>query len=291
MPGTYSSSACPVSSEIIVAVVDAIRSHPAATQGRYDDLAAYMQKNVLAPHGFCCASESSCRGSLKPALEFSPGQLSFLGRHYDLAVEGVPLRILVLGMDTGRTDASVGLDQRRQQIYDRIPETFNKRNSHMRGTTLALRVLLGCESWDTPADEYLALDGARVHVLDAYAMANLRLCSATKPPSTNSRATTMMSRNCLRHLRTTIELLEPTIVVTQSVAIRTRIASLIRQQETVTSHLEVVELAGVRGVLLAAFSHPTAREPNAWSSPRRRYFREVVRHTLQEARSLALRGL
>ncbi len=247
-----------------------------------------MAGEVLGQHGFCCASESSCRGSLNPDLEFSPGQLSFLGRHYDLAVDRVPLRILVLGMDTGRTDTSVGLDQRRQQIYDRIPESFNRRNSHMRGTTLALRVLLGRESWDTPADEYLALDGARVHLLDAYAMANLRLCSATKPPSTNSRATTTMSRNCLRHLRATIELLEPTIVVTQSVAIRPRIAPLIRQPETVAPHLEVAEVAGVGGVLLASFSHPTAREPSAWSSPRRQYFRDVVCPTLRRARQLAL---
>jgi hypothetical protein len=207
-----------------------VRSDPSATEDRYRRLSNYMAGEVLAPHGFCCASESACRGSLKPDLEFSPGQLSFLGRHYDLTVESVPLRILVLGMDTGRTDTSVGLDQRRQQIYDRIPEAFNKRNSHMRGTTLALRVLLGRESWDTPGDEYLALDHARVHLLDAYAMANLRLCSATKPPTTTSRATTMMSRNCLRHLRATIELLEPTIVVTQSVAIRRRIDSASAQR-------------------------------------------------------------
>jgi hypothetical protein len=198
------------------------------------------------------------------------------------------LRILVLGMDTGRPDGGVTMDQRRQQIYARIPEPFSKRNPHMRGTTLALRVLFGREQWQERREEFLELNGEPVHLLDAYAMANVRLCSAINPGSTKSKGTRTMSRNCLRHLRATVEILQPQVVVLQGARIRESAGPLMRDPDRLGPNLERVELAGVP-VLLASFGHPSYPGPKGnWSWPSSSYFAAVVVPALQDARRLAI---
>jgi hypothetical protein len=248
-----------------------------------------MREHVLSPSGFCCDNEDACRGSVGVADAFAAGQLSHVGHHYDLSVRDKPFRIMVLGMDTGRPDGGVSLDQRRQQIYDRIPESFGRRNPHMRGTTLALRGLLGREDWDDEAQERIQLADESVHLLDAYAMANSRLCSAFKPGSTKSRGTPRMSANCLRHLRATFEILEPDVVVIQGTAVRTAIEPLVRQSEPVGTNLESTELAGAP-IVLASFAHPSYPGPKFnWSWPSAPYFQSVVLPTLRHGRELTLR--
>jgi hypothetical protein len=266
-----------------------LASDPAATQKRYEALAEYMDADVLSvAKGFCCRAEASCRGSLGASDAFAAGQLSHVGRHYDLAVDRHPFRILVLGMDTGRPDGGVSLDQRRQQIYDRIPERLSQRNAHMRGTSLALRVLLAREAWDDPEDERLdGLASEPVHMLDAYAMANSRLCSAFKPGSTKSKGTPRMSANCLPHLRATLEALEPQVIVIQGAPLRDAIKPLVRQSERLGANLERVEVAEGE-VLLASFAHPTAWGGFNWSRPSSPYFQSAVLPTLREARGRAL---
>ncbi|HEY4451356.1 MAG TPA: hypothetical protein VGN13_07150 [Solirubrobacteraceae bacterium] len=268
---------------------DELRSDPRSTQRRYDELAAYMHDHVLSPEGFCCASEASCRGSLGAADAFAAGQLSHVGHHYDLFAGERPLRVLVLGMDTGRPDGGVTLEQRRQQVYDRVPEPFSRRNPHMRGTTLALRVLLGREQWDDRAEESLVgLGREPVHLLDAYAMANSRLCSAFKPGSTKSRGTPRMSANCLRHLDATLAILVPQVVVIQGAAVRTAIQPLVRRAEALGPSLERAELPNGE-VLLASFAHPSYPGPKFnWSWPSSPYFQAVVLPTLRQTRRLAL---
>lgn len=265
-----------------------LRSDPAATQRRYESLGAYMAEHVLASGGLCCADERGCRSSVGVADAFAAGQLSHVGQHYDLCVRDKPFRIMVLGMDTGRPDGGVTLDQRRKQIYDRIPEPFSRRNPHMRGTTLALRGLLGREDWDDVAQERIELCREPVHLLDAYAMANSRLCSAFKPGSTKSRGTPAMSANCLRHLRATLEILAPQVVVIQGTAVRAAIEPLIRRSERVGANLEFTELATARTVV-ASFAHPSYPGPKFnWSWPSSPYFRSVVLPTLRRASTLTL---
>ena len=267
----------------------ALDSDPVATQQRYDSLAAYMREYVLSPSGFCCDNEDACRGSVGVADAFAAGQLSHVGHHYDLSVGDKPFRIMVLGMDTGRPDGGVTLDQRRQQIYDRIPESFSRRNPHMRGTTLALRALLGREDWDDAAQERVQLADESVHLLDAYAMANSRLCSAFKPGSTKSKGTPTMSANCLRHLRATLDILEPHVVVIQGTGVRTAIQPLVHQSERVGTNLESTELAGAL-VVVASFAHPSYPGPQFnWSWPSAPYFQSVVLPTLRQGRELTLR--
>ena len=271
---------------------DLLRFDPAATERRYDALALYMQTRVLSLGNFCCANEHGCRSSLRPGDMFAAGQLSHVGRHYDLSIDGRPFRILVLGMDTGRPDSGVTLDRRRQQIYDRIPEAFSRRNPHMRGTSLALRVLLGREDWeDRTQEHFLAPNAEPVHLLDAYAMANSRLCSAFSPGSTKSRGTAQMSVNCLGHLRATLEILEPQVIVIQGTAVRTAVQPLLPGGQRVSPNLERAEVAG-EPVVLASFAHPSYPGPRFnWSWPTAPYFRAVVLPTLRHARVLALEGL
>jgi len=268
---------------------DLVRFDPAATQRRYDALALYMQTKVLSADGFCCAHEQDCRSSLRLGDAFAAGQLSHVGRHYDLSLAGRPFRILVLGMDTGRPDGGVGLERRREQIYARIPEALSRRNPHMRGTSLALRVLLERERWEDPSQErFVGPDGEPVHLLDAYSMANSRLCSAFRPPSTKSHGTARMSSNCLGHLRVTLEILEPQVIVIQSIAVRRAVQALFAITDRVSPNLELAELEGDR-VVVAAFAHPSYPGPRFdWSRPSAPYFQGVVLPTLREARSRAL---
>jgi hypothetical protein len=248
-----------------------------------------MQQHVLSVEGFCCINGLSCRGSVGADDAFAAGQLSHVGRHYDLSIGRRPFRILVLGMDTGRADGGVTLNQRREQVYDRIPEPFSRRNPHMRGTTLALLALHGRESWDDRAQERLSgLADEPIHVLDAYAMANSRLCSAFRPGSTKRKGTPRMSANCLGHLRATLEILEPQVVVIQGAAVRTAIQPLVARAERVGPNLEDTTLAGGR-VALASLAHPSYPGPKFnWSWPSSPYFQSVGLPTLRRARRLAL---
>ena len=270
---------------IIAGVSDEMRSDPSATQRRYESLRAYMDMHVLGRSGFCCTDADRCRGSLRPADLFAAGQLSYVGRHFDMQTGGRPYRVMVLGMDTGRPDESVTLDRRRQQVYDRIPEPFSRRNPHMRGTTLALRALFGKTDWDDASQEWIEIAGGEsVHLLDAYAMANSRLCSAFRAGSTNSTGTRQMSAHCLRHLRATLEILEPHVVVVQGSRLRPSLQPLIDNSERISPNLEFAELAGVE-TALASFAHPSYPGPKFnWSWPSSPYFQSVVLPTLLRAR-------
>jgi hypothetical protein len=269
-------------------LVSEIESDPLSTQARYERLEGYAHRHILGEGGFCCAREDSCRGSVRPELVYAAGQLSHVGRHYDISVAGRPLRILVLGMDTGRADSGVTMATRREQVYERIPEPFTRRNPHMRGTTLALRALLGSEDWPTRAGEYFEFHGEPVHVLDGYAMANLRLCSAIDAGSTRSRGTPVMGRNCLPQLRATIAILEPTVIVIQGLNVRREADALIRRVRALSTELELAEVADMP-VVLASFMHPSYPGPTGnWSWPTSPYFVDRVLPALRRAQELAL---
>ena len=239
---------------------------------------------MLGPRGFCCVHAAECEASAKDkGLYFAPGQLSYVGAHYGLSVAGRPFRILVIAMDTGGTDSEVTMERRREHIQ-RV--RFSHRNQHMSGTTLALRVLLGSEDWSAPAGE---LWGESVHVLDSYAMANLRLCSAVMPGSRRSRGTRQMSVNCLEHLRATVQILEPTVIVVEGKSGWPYVARLMSAPRMGFEELGLVDVAGVR-VVLASFKHPSTPRWNDgnWSSPDCLYFTDTVLPALRQAQELAL---
>jgi hypothetical protein len=221
-------------------------------------------------------------------IDFAAGQLSHLGRFYDMEVDGVPLRILVIGMETGRTDTEVTLPMRRQQILESAALTPTERNQHMVGVTHALRTLHGRPIGDDSIDELLDFGDThgRVHMFDAYAMANVRLCTSVKAGTKKSYPTAVMTRNCARHLKETIRILQPTVCVVQSTDIPKAMAPIVTHRRLLAPYLAEVEISGVQ-TLMAEFCHPTAWGELNWGRwTNMPYLQDAVIPTLNEARAL-----
>jgi hypothetical protein len=254
-----------------------------------NQLREYMDKNVLAPErSFVCKSVEACKRSAEardPHCRFFEGQLSHVGTHYDLTQDGRPLRILVVPMDTGHGPPRVTLEDRRRQVD--TAKSQDGRNHHMWGTVLVLRLAVGREPGRDPEGEMLRVDVGNwtdvVHLVDCYAMANVRLCSATAATGRESRGTRTMSWNCLRHLEATAKILQPSLCIIQGAGVKTDIdtapASIFGRRERITDNLEWVHLDG-RQVLLASFWHPS----RTWFWPEAPYLRDVVVPTIRAAR-------
>jgi hypothetical protein len=265
---------------------------PKRTARRVRRLRRYTDAEVFGDHGFVCTSADECRASVfnkkaGASCCYWEGQLSYVGRHYDVSERGLPLRVLIIAMDTGRPPAHVTLGDRRSQVATSAGKAYSSRNPHMRGTTSALRVVFGGKPGADRDGEHLNVGGSRpVHVFDAYAMANLRLCSATDGTSSRSVGTKTMSRNCLRHLAATITILEPTVCIAQGINVRKRLEPILDVETTVSSQLSQVRLAG-QSCLLASFTHPSV--PNGWQHWGRLtsvpYLTDVVVPTLRLART------
>ena len=243
-------------------------SDPATTARRIGRLSHYLTTNVLAESGRCvCRNLDRCRrsalhdraGARRPAAAFAAGQLSHVGHHYDLRVDGRPLRILVVAMETGRARENVGLDARRAEVLASAALAFSARNPHMRGVASALRLAVGGLPGVDRDGERLRLAGhpPSVHLFDAYAMANLRLCSATVSGSAKSLGNPTMSRNCLPHLTATVRILQPTLCIVQGVVVHRTLTTVMSNRQRLGSNLERARIAGV-DILVAGFTHPSA---------------------------------
>lgn len=243
----------------------------ATTAARIELLQDYMSKNVFGADGFVCASADACRRSVlvdpqgrrRDDRRFYEGQLSHVGHHYDLVQDGLPLRILVVAMETGRDHVGVTLTDRRLQLAQSAALPFSSRNPHMRGTTSVLRATIGRSPSDDRAGELIELpnEPEPVHLFDCYAMANIRLCSATVAGTSTSKGTAVMSRNCLQHLAATIEILEPTMVIVQGIPVAKDLDALVTTRERLVPELRTATICGV-DVALACFTHPSAQSLN-----------------------------
>jgi hypothetical protein len=214
----------------------------AESMRRQVELAAYMDRHVLGPDGFCCSSATRCLDSAmaqEDPIDFGAGQLSHLRKFYDIEEDSVPLRILVIAMETGRPDNGVTLPMRRLQVLDSAARAPRSRNQHMVGVTHALRTVHGRPIGDDPEGESLDFgdNHNRVHMFDAYAMANVRLGTSVKAGTTNSRPTSVMTKNCVRHLRETVRILQPTVCVVQSTRIPKALVPVVTRRREVAPHL------------------------------------------------------
>ena len=178
-------------------------------------LEKYFSRNVMVPgpnSQFCCEHEEACRDSAKRrGKAFRAGQLSYVGDGYAVEIDGRPMRILVVAMQVG-TDEVIDMNRRSEQMDERKHQCKKDRNKHMQGVTEVLQVLFGL---DPGGSEKINEDS---HVFDAFAMANSVLCSKLKSDGGRSGSPTdKMLTNCREHLRQTIVLLEPTIIVSQGI--------------------------------------------------------------------------
>lgn len=135
--------------------------------------------------------------------------------------------------------------------------------------------------------------------MQCYALGNKRLRSAVKPVESakgrgfQAETVPAMDRACLPHLAATVRILEPTLVILQSTALRKLISPYVNNVEQIDAaneHLEYAEFAGVETVI-ANFSHPAAHFPQNWGSSHRNvYAMEVVAPTLATDRGFLLAG-
>ena len=269
-----------------------LRADPAATALRLRALGDYMDVNVLGPEGFCCSSYQACLSSIRPQDRFYEGQLSHVGRHYDLHRDGRALRIVVVGQEYGGTRTSISLQERYKELHDAsglacryyADSEHPARNPHMRGTTSALRVILGKGLGADWEEEFVqTAEGERFHVFDAFALVNALLCGAHPVRGAQGRSTKVMRRNCMRHFAATMAILQPTLMVLQGEGVQNWIGPVLGLMNDRTEHLAEARLVGQR-VLVCRFSHPSAHGALRWGdrldAP---YLRGVVEPTLRLA--------
>lgn len=263
-----------------------------ATQQRVNDIKRYMNKNVLAGKEFICSSWGECKSSIGSDCTFKEGQLSHLGKHFDLSLDGRELRLVVVGQEVaGKGTARTTMAERYANVHDGsgMKRRFvsdadhTRRNPHMRGTTLALRTIFGSHPALQREGEFIDINGEQVHIFDCFALVNRLLCAAHLEGTSTGKSTKTMLSNCERHFRATLEILEPTIVVIQGVRMWKWSKSVLRPREKLSNHLFRCELEG-RDVLVAPFTHPSARGAQRWDSPTSTYFKEIVEPTLSQAR-------
>lgn len=275
--------------EILKAPKHGFEHDEPATRDRLARLDAYFRSNVLDNKRFVCSSWRDCEASISPGSTFKEGQLSHVGKHYDLERAGQALRIVVVGQEVaGKGKPRTTMDERYARVHDGSGLTLRldsdgehkRRNPHMRGTTLALRTILGLPGTNH-ATEFLYLDEESVHIFDCFALVNRLLCAAHLQGTSTGKSTTTMLNNCERHFRATLEILEPTIVVIQGIKVWKWSQNVLVPVKERSDNLFECDLAG-RRVMVAAFTHPSAWGPAGWASPSP-YFKDVVRPTLRRA--------
>lgn len=225
--------------------------------------------------------------------------MSHVGRRFDLVLGGKPLRVLVVGQESGLPkDPSslwgrkVSLEARYHQIHDvaglekrYYAEPGHKgRNPHMRGTTSALRAVFGKGLGHDYEGEFIdPVNGRPFHIFDGFALVNRLLCSAGPAQTSQGRPTATMFNNCAKHFAATATILEPTLVILQGSLVAKWMSAVLVPRRIHSQHLHEAHL-GQQRMLVCSFSHPSAHGALRWGDrPRSPYMDEVVVPTLREA--------
>ena len=219
-----------------------VRTDPSESKRYWNRLEAYCSMHVLKPKsefsksGFCCEYGEACRSSVGGKRNsFAAGQLSYVGDGYAVEIDGRPMRILVVPVQVGEDEVN-DMDKRRKQVLEcRDP---SRRPPHMCAVVEVLQVLFGLE----PGGVVERIN-RNSHVLEAYAMANSVLCS-----NLSGNPTGAMLKNCREHLSQTIELLEPTIIVTQGNVPRDTFREAVDRYEPICERVARVTIKGVQAV-------------------------------------------
>lgn len=261
----------------------------AASDDRKVRLEAYLSAKVWNPgEGFICASASVCRSSAEQrGAAFYEAQSHMVGPCYDLTADGKPYRVVVLPMETGEPKEHRTLDQRTKDVLDSGRLTFRQRNQHMQGVTLGLRVAFGLPV-DADIERIQFEDGSSAHLFEAYAMTNLLLCSAVDEGTFKSQATGPMRRSCSRHMRATLGILQPTLVISQGKGeLEKSLKANLDVTEWESPDIAMCELDGNRFVWVS-LRHPSRGN---WHSLKCSYLHTDVIPAITQGRELALSGL
>lgn len=267
-----------------------ITAHPEKTAPRILALEKYCESNIHDGHKMVCPYEYDCRSS-RPDNYFYEGQLSHVGKNYDLEIDGEPFRIVIVGQEYGHWHKFVSLSERHEMIAKKSAQVgFTGRNPHMRGTTSKLRLLFGHELGDDAAGEKL-LDG---HLFDGFALVNALLCSSLKAPRDPSQfgggkgaSSPLMRRNCTTHFTNTLKILEPTLIILQGQGVRKWVGELLGIGSSGPA-INVGSFEG-RSVNVLVFDHPSAGGQSGYwgNSTRSRYLLEKVAPAIRSLKKLA----
>lgn len=272
----------------------------ATSRRRIARLRRYVERELLDDGSFVCGDFRTCKRSRRPGDAFREGTMSHVGKHFDVYRDGRPLRVMVVGQESGW--ARVPAFRRRVSMGDRTRAVLNgsglsrryyaddehlPRNPHMRGTTSALRVIFGRglgADWDGEWIE--PSKGRPFHIFDAFALVNRLLCSAGPPKSSQGRPTRTMLTNCLRHFEATLSILEPTLIVLQGGLVAKSLAVALPVVRPRSDYLYETSLSGNRA-LVCSFSHPSAQGALRWGDTlHSAYLVQVVAPTLRRATQL-----
>jgi hypothetical protein len=271
----------------------------AATRRRIARLRRYVARTLLDGDEFLCPHFDACRGSIKPGHQFREGTMSHVGRRYDLLRGGKPLRVAVVGQESGLPKdpdspwgRRVSLEARYNQLHGitGLQKRFYAepghpgRNPHMRGTTSALRILFGKGRGQDYEGEFVhPVNGRPFHVFDGFALVNRLLCSAGPAGTSKGSPTSTMLNNCAQHFAMTASILQPTIVILQGVLVAKSLATILEPGRSHGEYLYEAHLGSHR-MLVCSFSHPSAHGALRWGDqPQSPYMTEVVVPTLRAA--------
>jgi len=233
---------------------------------RYRTLDRYFKDNVLNDSGFICPNFQECKSSFSG--DFYEGQLHYIGKYYDLKLNNKPFRIVVVGKEYGYDYRHYSLDKRYGNPKEDVRaglKKYRKLNPHMKGTTSLLRLLFGIPLGFDVNEEYIVINDSNFHIYDGYALVNYYLCSAVIAGTTTSRTTTKMRKNCFKHFRKALTILEPTIIIVQGKTIWNPVSKAFDSIDQISDSLYKARLEGQES-FLCSFSHPSSHFPLNWGA-------------------------
>lgn len=263
---------------------------PETTAKRFDALQAYVRDNVLdEQRRFKCGNFRSCLDAASGKW-FFPGQLFHVGKQYDAYQGASPRRVVIIGQEYGSAHIGQTLSDRYDSIMYSAHAGWSNRNPHMKGTTSTLRSIWNIPVGTDAEGEYLHT----THLFDTFALVNSLMCSCvSKHPSSTSgqgAASWPMYMNCGNHLRTILEILDPTVIVVQNVS---TMASAFKNIYGIRSPYHVIDRRRAlsvdiehnnRKVKCFFFAHPSASGIYGWwgQSLQHDYLTNIVSPWLNE---------
>ncbi|WP_445257353.1 hypothetical protein [Nocardioides aurantiacus] len=269
----------------------------AGSRRRRQRLEQYTEQTLLDDE-FLCPHFESCRDSIQPGHQFREGTMSHVGHRYELVRNGKPLRVMVVGQESGlpKDPASpwgrkVTMEARHDQVLDSGMQRryytnppHEGRNPHMRGTTSALRMIFGKGlGSDYDAEFVDPVNGRPFHLFEGFALVNRLLCSAGPVGTSNGKPTTTMFTRCADHFSATVSILEPTLVILQGRQVRKWAEPVFTPNRIFSDHLYEARSNGSR-IMVCSFTHPSAHGALRWGdkldAP---YLINVVAPTIHQA--------
>lgn len=178
------------------------------TQERYARLEAYYREKGLNADHFSCRYFAECSASQKDdTIKQYAGGTAGLMPFYDAEYDGVPVRVLVVGKESGYMSNSVyGTAENFTTNSNNLLKCVNwrRKNNHIKGTLITLQHVFAVHT------EYIYV---------SYALSDALRCAFQSSDRADNLSavldTSVMRANCLGYLVDEIRILEPTLIIVQ----------------------------------------------------------------------------